>query len=178
MNILLKILIGLGGVIALLLIIALFVRNTYEVKRELTIGKPAHEVFDYIKYQKHMDQYNKWVMADPNMKKDFTGTDGTVGFIYAWDSKNDKVGKGEVEIKNIDPEKTLNLEIRFIRPFAGVGLTEMNTIPVSDAETLLKWGMSGRTPYPMNLMNLFIDGVLGKDLEESLGKLKGIVENK
>jgi hypothetical protein len=51
-------------------------------------------------------------------------------------------------------------------------------MPVSDHETLLKWGMSGRTPYPMNLMNLFIDGMLGKDLEESLNRLKGIVENK
>ncbi|WP_138475277.1 SRPBCC family protein [Dyadobacter bucti] len=177
MKILLKILVGLASVFALLLVVALFVRNEYEVKREITISKPTPEVFDYIKYQKNMDHYNKWVMVDPNMKKEYTGTDGTVGFIYAWDSATD-AGKGELEIKNIDPDKTINLEIRFVRPFESVGLTEMSTLPVSDHETLLKWGMSGRSPYPMNIMNLFIDGMLGKDLEESLNTLKGIVENK
>jgi hypothetical protein len=177
MQILFKILAGVAIVVALLLVIALFVRKEYEVKREITINKPVPEVFDYIKYQKNMDNYNKWVMVDPNMKKDYTGTDGTVGFIYAWDSAKD-AGKGELEIKNLDPDNTINLEIRFVRPFESIGLTEMSTMPVSDHETLLKWGMSGRTPYPMNLMNLFIDGMLGKDLEESLNRLKGIVENK
>ena len=39
---------------------------------------------------------------DPNIKTDFRGTDGTVGFISAWDSNNIKnVGKGEQEILNM-----------------------------------------------------------------------------
>lgn len=36
-------------------------------------------------------------MTDPNMRKNFKGTDGTVGFCYAWDG-NKKAGKGEQEI--------------------------------------------------------------------------------
>jgi hypothetical protein len=34
-------------------------------------------------------------MMDPNAKMEYKGTDGTVGFISAWDSKIKYVGKGE-----------------------------------------------------------------------------------
>ncbi len=44
-------------------------------------------------------------MTDPLMKKQFKGTDGTVGFLYAWDSQNNEVGKGEQEIERIKDGK-------------------------------------------------------------------------
>lgn len=93
MNILLKILIGIGALIVLLLIVAIFVKNEYSVQREIVINRSKQEVFDYIKYLKNQDQYNKWVMMDPEMKKTFRGTDGKIGFVYAWDG-NDIAGKG------------------------------------------------------------------------------------
>jgi hypothetical protein len=34
-------------------------------------------------------------------EKGIRGTDGTVGFVYGWDSKNKNAGKGEQEIMNI-----------------------------------------------------------------------------
>ena len=36
--------------------------------------------------------------------------------------------------------------------------------------------MDGNNKYPMNLMNPFIDNLLGKDLEISLATLKNILE--
>ncbi len=86
MNILIKILIGIGALIAVLLIVALFVKKEYTIEREITINKPKTEVFNYVKHLKNQDNYSKWVMQDPGMKKEFRGTDGTVGFVYAWDS--------------------------------------------------------------------------------------------
>jgi len=32
----------------------------------------------------------------------YTGNDGTVGFVLAWDSTNKSVGKGEQEITNVE----------------------------------------------------------------------------
>lgn len=52
---------------------------------------------------------------DPNMKKDFRGTDGTVGFVYAWDG-NKKAGKGEQEIKKITEGERVDVEVRFEKP--------------------------------------------------------------
>ena len=36
--------------------------------------------------------------------------------------------------------------------------------------------MNGKSKYPLNLMNIFMDNMLGKDLETSLHNLKTILE--
>lgn len=101
MKILKIVLIVVLVIIAIPLITALFVPKDYEVGREIQIDKPKAEVFDYIKYLKNQDNYSKWASMDPDMKKTYTGTDGEVGFVSAWDSDNPDVGKGKQEIINI-----------------------------------------------------------------------------
>lgn len=178
MNILLIILSIVGGIIVLLLLIALFTRKRYTVMRDITINKSHQEVFNYIKHLKNQDHYSKWVMVDPNMKKTFSGTDGNVGFVYAWDG-NKQAGKGEQEIKSMVDGKRLDVEIRFERPFAGIAKVPLTTEPLNgNGQTKVTWGMSSEMKYPMNIMLLFMsmDNLLGKDLEASLTNLKGILE--
>lgn len=68
-----------------------------------TINKPKQQVYDYVKTLRNQTQYSEWVKADPNLNPEIIGTDGTVGAIQRWDSKNDNigedVGQGEQEIK-------------------------------------------------------------------------------
>lgn len=175
MKILFRIILIIVVIIALALIAALFIKKEYAIEREITINTPADTVFNYIKFLKNQDYYSKWVMMDPAMKKSFRGTDGTTGFVYAWDG-NKKAGKGEQEIKNIDEGKRLDIEIRFEKPFAGVANTYMTTEPVAGNQTKVKWRMEGKSNYPMNFMNLFMDKMLGKDIETSLGNLKTLLE--
>ncbi len=162
-------------IVAIPLIIALFVDKNYSVTREIVINNPRQEVFDYIKFLKNQEKYSKWVMMDPNMKKEYRGIDGSVGFVYAWNGNN-KAGEGEQEIKSIQEGEKLDLEIRFKRPFEGVAKTPFITEPVSDTQTKVIWGMSGRSKYPLNFTNLFIDKMLGKDIDISLSNLKAILE--
>lgn len=176
MKMLVKILLVIVGVVVFLLIVALFVKKDYTVEREISINKPKQDVFNYVKYIKNQDHYNKWVMMDPNSKREYKGNDGTVGFVASWDSENKKVGKGEQEIKGIAEGDRIDLGLHFIRPFEGKAQAWMITESASEKETKLKWGMTGRSPYPMNLMNLFIDGMLGKDMETSLTNLKAVLE--
>lgn len=176
MRILKKILVIVLIIIAIPLIIALFVKKEYSVERMITISKPQQEVFAYVKHLKNQDNYSKWVMLDPAMKKDFKGTDGTQGFVYAWDSQNKKAGKGEQEIKNITEGERMDVEIRFKKPFEGIANVHFITESVSQNQTRLKWGMKGKSDYPINFMNLFIDKMLGNDLEKSLGNLKDRLE--
>jgi len=174
MKILKTILIVIVVLIAIPLIIALFVSKEYVVSSEITINKPSQQVFDYVKQLRNQENYNKWVMADPNMKKDLRGTDGTVGFVYAWDG-NDDVGKGEQEITRIEEGKEINTQLRFIKPMEGEAVTKMATIPVENG-TKVTWEMTGKNKYPMNFMNLFIGKMLGKDQMTSLTKLKETLE--
>ena len=177
MNTLLVILVVIAILIALLLIVALFSKKEYTLGREITINKPKQVVFDYVKLLKNQDHYSKWVMMDPNMKKDFKGTDGTVGFIYAWDG-NKQAGKGEQEIKQLREGERIDMEIRFERPFKGVAETYMTTENAGGNQTKVKWVFGSKLKYPMNLMLVFMnmDKLLGKDMETSLTTLKGILE--
>ncbi len=175
MNIFIKILIGIGALITLLLIVALFVKKEYTIEREITINKPRTEVFNYVKHLKNQDNYSKWVMQDPEMKKEFRGTDGTVG-VYAWDSNKKNAGKGEQEIKGIKEGERVDVEVRFQRPFQGIATAPIITEGMSVNQTKVKWAMKGESKYPLNFMNLFMDNMLGKDLEESLTNLKTILE--
>jgi hypothetical protein len=112
---------------------------------------------------------------DPDMKKDFRGEDGTVGFVYAWNG-NDKAGEGEQEIKDIKDGERLDVEVRFKRPFENVARAPMMTEAVSPNQTKVVWAFEGRNKYPMNIMNLLMGGMLGKDLDNSLHQLKNILE--
>src|SRR5690349_10351936 len=98
MKILKKVLIVIAILVAIPLVAAIFITKDYAVERSVNISKPVHHVYDYLKHLKNQDHYNVWVRMDPGMEKKYTGTDGSIGFISAWDSKDDNVGKGEQEI--------------------------------------------------------------------------------
>jgi uncharacterized protein YndB with AHSA1/START domain len=175
-----KVLIGLGVLIAIPLIVAIFVDKDYAVEREITINKPKQEVFDYIKLLKNQDNYSKWAKMDPNIKKIFRGEDGTVGFVSAWESDNEDVGVGEQEIIKITEGERIDFELRFFKPFEATEPAYMTTETVDENQTKVTWGFSGHMNYPMNLMMLFMDfeQIIGDDLETGLKNLKQILESK
>lgn len=179
MNILIIFLSIIGGIIALLLVVAAFARKKYSVERSIVINKPVAEVFDYVKHIKNQDKYSKWVMTDPNMQRSFRGTDGTVGFVYGWNG-NKQAGEGEQEIIRIDEGKRIDTEVRFIRPFAAVGQIPLIVEEQSPNQTKVRWGMKSEMKYPMNIMLVLfgLENALGKDLDISLNNLKNILEGK
>ena len=175
MNILIIILIILAGIIALFLVIALFTNKKYYIEREIIINEPLQKVFDYLKHLKNWDNFNERAVADTSKKNEFKGTDGTVGFIYAW-SGNKKVGVGEKEIKRIEEGKKIETEIRFIKPFTAVGHTNMVTEPVAVNQTKVIFSNTSKIIYPLNILLLVVEKGIAKDMGISLLALKNILE--
>lgn len=173
-----KIAIVLAVIISIPLIAALIVKKEYQVVKDITIQKPRSEVYDYVKYLKNQDEYSKWAAMDPNMKKEFKGTDATVGFVAGWESKNEDVGVGEQEITKITEGERIDYEVRFKEPFESKLDSYMALKSVSENETQVTWAISGKMPYPMNLMGLFMnmEEEIGKDLETGLQNLKKKLE--
>ena len=175
MNIIITILLVLAGIIALLLIIALFMRKEHYVKREIIINAPRQKVFDYVKLLKNQDSFNKHAMAGPDRNREYKGTDGTVGFIYAWKG-NKKAGEGEKEILNIIEGKKMEAEIRFVKPMAATACIIMETESLSDDQTKLSWSNAGTLKYPVNIMIPMMEKMLPKEMDSSLSTLKNILE--
>ena len=111
MNILKTLATAIIGIIVVILLGGLFIDGTYSVQREITINKPVGMVYNYILYLKNQDNFSVWAGMDPEMKKEYKGTDGTVGFISGWESSNPDVGKGEQEIVAIDPGNRIDYEL-------------------------------------------------------------------
>jgi len=175
-HILITILFIIAGIIVLLLIVALFMKRDHYVKREITINAPRQKVFDYIKLLENQDRFNKHAMVGPDRERQYKGTDGTVGFIYAWKG-NKKAGEGEKEIINIVEGKKVESEIRFVKPMAATSRIIMETESLSDNQTRVSWSNAGRLNYPVNIMIPMMEKMLPKDMDISLQTLKSILEN-
>jgi hypothetical protein len=108
----------------------------------------------------------------------YLGTDGTVGFVSAWDSDVKEAGKGEQTITKIKEGERIDIRVVFIKPFAGVADTYMATRAVNDNATTVKWKFDSRMSYPINIVLLFInmDKMLGADMDASLNNLKSVLE--
>lgn len=178
MKILKPLLIAIVVIIAIPLIAALFLENEFNVSREITINKSKQEVWEYSKYLKNQNDWSVWGSMDPNMKVSFTGEDGTVGFVSAWESKHDSVGKGEQEITKIEEGKRIDYELRFLEPMAATNYAYMTFDSLAIDQTKVTWGFSGKMPYPMNAITLFVDfdEMLGKDFSQGLANLKTKLE--
>jgi len=175
MNIVITILLVVAGIIALLLIVAIFMKREHYVKCEITINAPRQKVFDYLKLLKNQDTFNKYATTDSNRKEEFKGTDGTVGYIYSW-SGNKNAGEGEKEIINIIEGKKIETEIRFVKPMTTSATIIMETESLSDNQTKVTWSNAGKLKYPLNIMVPMFQKMFAKDMDISLSTLKNILE--
>jgi hypothetical protein len=119
-------------------------------------------------------------MMDPNAKKEYKGTDGTLGFNASWESDNKNVGKGEQEISKLTEGEGIEYKLHFIKPMNAWANAAFALSAATENQTKVIWSFSSRMNYPMNLVLLFVDmdKMLGKDLELGLANLKNVLEKK
>ena len=164
-------------IFGLLLLLASIMEKEYSLSSSIIINRPQNVVFDYVKHLKNQERYSKWVMADPNVKLTYTGTDGTVGFRAAWESVDKNVGVGEQEIMSIQEGIGYDAEIRFEKPFKGISTANVTTEAVSSNQTKVTTTFNSKTPFPMNLMVPMIKKMLQKDMDVNSENLKRVLEN-
>ncbi len=168
----------LAGIVLLILILAAIAPKTYNVSRSIEIAKPKSTVFAYLRSLKKQGEWSPWGKRDPNMEQKFTGTDGEVGSMNYWNG-NKEVGEGEQEITKIVEGERIESELRFLKPWKSTSDAYITTEEVDANTTKVAWGFSGKNKFPMTIMMLFMnmDKAVGKDFEEGLASLKGILEN-
>ncbi len=168
-----------GAILGVIVVLALAAPKNYHVFRTIEINKPKQEVFNYLKLVKNQDYWSPWKSRDPEMKQEFVGQDGTVGFIAKWESDHKQVGAGEQEIKRITENESIETEIRFLKPWKSLSDAYMKVEDGDNQSTKVIWGFSGTNKPPMNIFMLFfnMDKAVGKDFDEGLVNLKSILEN-
>ncbi len=164
---------------AVFIFVAAFIVDTdFSAERSVIIDRSDQEIFEYVRFLENQYNYSVWGEMDPDMEREFHGTDGTVGFVSSWEG-NEEVGRGEQEIVGIVEGERIDYELRFYEPFESSAESYMIVEPVTENQTRVRWGFSGSMPRPMNLMLLFMnmDELIGSDFETGLNNLKQILES-
>jgi len=175
----LYILIAAGVALLLLLVFLYFVStkpDSFRIEREATLSAPPDKIFAILNDFHQWPAWSPWEKLDPDMKRDYSGSDSGVGATYAWEG-NKKVGAGRMEIKESHPASKLVVKLDFLKPFAASNTTEF-TLQPTPSGTHLTWAMHGPQPFMSKLMCSLInmDKLIGKDFETGLANLKAHVE--
>jgi uncharacterized protein YndB with AHSA1/START domain len=176
MSILITILLIIASIVALFLIIAMLIKKDFTLEKKVTINSSKQDVFNYLKSLRNQEQYSVWVMKDPNVKLIYTGTDGTIGATSAWESNDKNVGIGAQEIIKLTEGESMEVEIRFKKPFEATNYARTTLTAVSDSQTTVSNLFYGTSKFPMNIMNLFMDKIVGKDMQQNLQNMKSNLE--
>jgi hypothetical protein len=151
--------------------------DSYRVERQATIAAPVDVVYGQLADFRKWAAWSPWEKLDPNLKKSYQGTPGTVGASYAWQG-NDKVGKGRMTIVDAHAPNALGLRLEFIEPFAAVASTKFALASNAPSTTNVTWSMEGTNTLMGKVFGLFMnmDKTIGGDFERGLGGLKTAAE--
>ena len=159
----------------LVLLLGLIVPKSYRVERTAVVNAPAKLVFRHVQYWKNWQAWLPWAGMDSTMKVSLEGLDGTKGSMFKWTGA--KTGEGIITNAGVKPGETLYYQMLFIKPWKSEADGFVGVVP-SDSGTAVTWGFTGRSPYPWNVLTLFMDmdKALGGDFEKGLGLLKSLCE--
>ncbi len=150
--------------------------DSFSVQREAVIAAPPAKVFAQLDDFQRWRDWSPWEGLDPALKRSFSGPPAGQGAVYAWEGNKD-VGKGRMEITDVQPASKLTIQLDFIEPFAARNTAEFRLEPQGEG-TKVVWVMSGPSPFITKLMGVFVDmdKMIGKDFEAGLAKLKSVAE--
>lgn len=180
---LVKILIGVVGVLLLCLAVAATRPSAYHVERRLEVAAPAEVVFGVLN---DLHQFanvlvlfgSPWMEIDLNMQKAVEGPAAGVGQSYAWNSKKE-IGQGKLTIEESVPGRKVGMQLEFVKPMKSTATLAL-TLADTPGGSIVTWSMDGNHNFLGKAMGLFMnmDRMLGADIEKGLARLKTAAERK
>ena len=142
------------ALIGIVLIVGLFAPKKFHIERSVEVSLPKDSVYNYLKFLKNQDHFSVWARKDPKMKKTYTGTDGIVGFVSAWESKDENVGTGSMELVKLTPGERIDMHLRFKVPFENEDDAYFETSSINTTKTRVIWGFDGQSPVSYTHLTL------------------------
>ena len=167
----LKILIWI--IVILVIIIAggsLLLPKSYAVNRSIVIQAPDSVIYKNIGDFQEFFKWSPWSKMDPSAKITITGEPARPGHLYEWDGK--KNGSGTMKVIKTDPNKMVDIELKFIKPMESTADTRFDIVPEGTGNKIT-WTMSGESKGVISKwFGFFMDKMIGKDFESGLKSLK------
>jgi hypothetical protein len=161
-----------GTVVAVLVAVVVLVSTrpaTYRVERSAVVDARPETVFFLLSGFGAFAAWSPWQKLDGAMTTSFEGPAQGVGATLRW-SGNDQAGAGSMVITATTPDRRVEQDVLFERPFASSARQSFDITPTQDQKTLLVWTMTGQNSFFSKAMQLFVsmEDLIGKDLEQGL----------
>ena len=89
-----------------------------------------------------------------------------------------ETGQGQMLVRTVDPNKLVDIELKFIKPFENIADTKFLVEPASQ-ETMVSWIISDENiSMKDKWMGLTMDKMIGGDFESGLTNLKELSKKK
>ena len=169
-----KILLGLAGLIALVLVVAATRPSEFRVERSATIAATPQALFDQVNDHRKFQKWNPWDKMDPTVKNTYTGPDSGIGSACSW--VGDKVGVGTATIIESKPGELVRERMDWKKPMEGTSTVDFTFKPEGD-KTVVTWAMYGKNNFTGKLFSLIMncDKMCGPQFEKGLADLAKIV---
>ena len=148
----------------------------YVVEREQRIHASPAAVQERIVDFRRWQAWSPWEDVDPALRRSYSGAPSGVGAVYEWEG-NRKAGKGRMEITSVEPDRSVAVDLQFLKPFKAHNVTTFTTEQQGD-DTLVRWSMTGPRTFMTRVMGIFssMDKMIGPDFEKGLDRLKADAE--
>ncbi len=172
-----KIGIGIGIVIALIVIISFLLPSEVTVERTIVVDAPIEVVYSQVNDFHNWENWSPWAEKDPDMAIEYFGSEKGKDAKYCWEGDPETVGKGCLTIVDNIDNASINTLLEFEGMSPGNGSWKFEKI--SDG-VKVTWAMtSSMDDYPIigRYFGLAFDGMIGPDFEQGLSKIKSVSES-
>jgi hypothetical protein len=146
---------------------------SFENTRSITVAASPGVVHALVDDLHAWTKWSPWEGLDADLKRTYSGSERGVGARYVWTGK--KSGEGSMLITSATPQR-IDIDLDFVKPFKA----NNKAVFRFDAEgnsTRVSWTMSGTRNVLLAVMGkLFFDGMIAKDFDKGLAKLKAVAE--
>lgn len=167
-------------VITLVLLVALLfgggllLPQKFNVSRSVVVNAAPEKVYSLIDNPRRWKDWTVWNQRDPAMQITYSGAESGPGAVWAWKSKTE--GDGRMTFTAAEPGRRLAYDLFF--PDFGTtsaGELRLNAQGLGTRVTWVMNGDMGGNPL-FRWMTLFADGMVGKDFDAGLARLKALAE--
>lgn len=169
MKILKKIFIVIGVIIALVLVVSAFLPGTVVVTRSRVMPISKETAVEKVVVLQQWPKWMTWAKLDPNAQYTYSAEPATgKGAWYSWKGNKD-MGEGKMNIAEIYGTDSVKMDLIFADYPPNPVMFKF--FEKENGQTEVVWSMTMEMAYPMRIMGLFMDGMMGPDFE---GGLEGI----
>ena len=146
---------------------------SFESSRSTLVAAPPAVVHALVTDFRAWPKWSPWEDLDADLHREYSGAEAGVGARYRWEGK--KAGVGSMVITQSSVER-IDLDLDFEKPIKANNKVVFRLDSQGDA-TQVTWTMSGNRGVLLAVLGkLFFDGMVGKDFEKGLAKLKRVAE--